>query len=298
MTLHQLKVFTMAAELGNFTEAGVTLDLRQPSVTALIKGLERNLKVKLFDRFGNKVHLTGAGERLLQHAKEMLVKADEITEEMKEIRGLELGKLSVGTSFGPGSSFVPIAIQRFKGQFPGIDLHFKVDRSRALEKDLLNGTLDIAILNNAPESPLLLTKLHRNEDIVIIAPPNHPLAKKHSVPLEALAKEPFIVTKEGSNNRASIEKAFAENGLSLRVVLEIDIHHGNRDANRTAVASGIGLGYTFACNVIADVMAGRLKVLDVPDFKAKRTIHITVHKARVKLSLVQAFIGFLEDYKQ
>ncbi len=138
MTIHQLKVFVMAAELGSFTEAGVTLDLRQPSVTALIQGLERDLKVKLFDRFGHKIRLTGAGERLLQHGKEMLAKADQIMDEMNEIRGLEAGKLSVGTSFSSGASFVPLAIQTFKKQFPGIDLHLKVDRSSTLEKDLLD----------------------------------------------------------------------------------------------------------------------------------------------------------------
>ena len=297
MTLHQLKVFTLAAKLGSFTEAGVTFNLRQPSVTALVQGLERDLKVKLFDRMGNKIRLTGAGERLLHLAKEMLAKADQITEEMDEIRGLEIGKLSVGASFTPGASFVPLAIQTFKRQFPGIDLHLKVDRSRTLEKNLLEGTVDLAILSHTPESPLLIGKAHRIEDIVIIAPPNHPLAKKRSVPLELLAKESFIMSKKGSHNRKEIEQAFAEKGLSLKIVLEVDVHYGTRDAAMTSVASGIGLAVNHMCHVIGDVKLGRLAVLNVPELKLKRTMNIVVRKNRESSSLILAFINFLDDYK-
>ena len=288
----------MAAELGSFTEAGVTLDLRQPSVTALIQGLERNLKVKLFDRMGNKIRLTGAGEKLLQHGKEMLAKADQITEEMDGIRGLEIGKLSVGASFIPAASFVPLAIQVFKNQYQGINLHLKVDRSRGLEKDLLEGKIDVAILSHPPESPHLVGKAHRDEDIVIIGPPNHPLAKKRSVSLEALAKEPFIVSKEVGHNRASIEQAFAEKGLSLQVIMEVDVSYGTRDAIITAVANGIGFGVNHMCQVEGDVKLGRLSVLKVPELKLKRIMHITIHNSRKSSLLVEAFINFLEKYRE
>ncbi len=288
----------MAAELGSFTEAGVTLDLRQPSVTALIQGLERDLKIKLFDRMGHKIRLTGAGERLLQHGKEMLAKADQITEEMDEIRGLDTGKLLVGTSFTSGASFAPLAIQTFKRQFPGIDLHLKVDRSRGLEKDLLEGAIDVAILSNFPTSPLLIGKPHSDEKVAIIAPSNHPLAKMRSVPLEVVAEEPFVVSKEGSYNRAMIEHAFAEKGLSLKIVLEVDVHYGSRDTIKTAVASDLGLAAIHMCHVIGDVKLGRLAVLNVPELKLERTIHIAVHKSRQTSTLIQAFINFLKRYKQ
>ena len=150
MTLHQLKAFAMVAELGSFTEAGVILDLRQPSVTALIQGLERDLDLKLFDRFGHKIRLSGAGEKLLPYAKNILAESDQIAEEVEDIKRLKKGKLSVGTSHTAGTSFMPIAVKMFKEKFPEIQFLLRIARSNILERDLIEGVIDVAILSRPP----------------------------------------------------------------------------------------------------------------------------------------------------
>jgi len=212
------------------------------------------------------------------------------------LNGLEKGKLSVGTSFTAGSSFVPIAVPAFKKEFPGINLIFKIDRTESLEEKLLDGKIDVGILSRAPNSSLLLAKPHRKEKIVIFAPVNHPLANRRSVSMQLLAKEQFVIAN-GSMNRGMIERAFAQKGLPLNIVLEIDVHYGSREAVKTAVASGVGIGQSLLCQVTDEVLAGRLAVLNVPELNLHRTIHITVHKSRETSSLVQAFIEFLEGYK-
>jgi len=192
---------------------------------------------------------------------------------------------------------VPAAVQTFKQKFSEIDLYFKIDRSHALEKDLLEGLIDLAILSRSPESPHLFGKPYLDEPSVFIAAAKHPLAKRRIVPLELLAKEPFIVPLNSSTRRL-IERAYGEKSLTFKVALEVNVFYGSRDPIKDLIANGDGIGYSLVCQAKSFLNAGRLKILNVPELKLKRTIYITVHKNRKNSALVEAFINFLEDYKR
>jgi DNA-binding transcriptional LysR family regulator len=298
MTLHQLKVFATVAKLGNFTQAAEELHIRQPSISLLIKGLEHELEIKLFEKLGNKVRLTVAGERLLQSAEDVSAKLEGLKEEMDEIKGLKRGEIKVGGTTTAAVSFLPTAIQKFKKQCPDVAVSLKIQRSKVLEKDLLDGELDLAILGRAPHSPLLVSQPYHEEEIVVIVPPKHPLAKKHSAPFELIAREPFITNEKGTPVRDMVERAFAERGLPFRVFLEVNVQSGGRDAIKSAVASGLGISVIFKCHVITDLKAGRLKVLKVPELDLKRILYIAVHRNKQNALPVQVFIRFLKANKR
>lgn len=297
MTLHQLKIFTTVARLKNFTRAAEEMRLRQPSISLLVKALERELRVKLFEKLGNKVRLSVAGEGLLHHAQEILAKVEGIKEEMDEIRGLKKGKIRVGGSALAAASFLPGAVQRFKKEHPGVEVILKIQRSESLEKKLLEGELDLAVLGFVPHSPLLRGERYREEDLVVIAPPKHPLSKRRSVPLKLIAKEPLIAQEKGSRLRGLVEQRFAERGLPFAPILEVDGQFAARDAIKSAVAGNLGLGFVSRPHVVGDAEAGRLKILKVPELKIKRSMYIAVHKKRQSPSLVQAFVDFLRHSK-
>jgi len=297
MTLYQLKVFVMVAGLKSFTESAHSLRVRQPSVSLLMQSLQRELDVRLFERLGHKVHLTRAGEELQRIAEEILAKAEGIRERMDEIKGLKKGKISIGGSGIATTLFLPVAIQSFKKECPGVEVNLTIHRSEILEKKLLEGEIDLAILSWLPRSPLLINELYIEDDVVVIAPPKHPLTKKRSVSLTLLAKEPLITYEKGTPVRNMVEKKFAEKGLLSVTALEVGLQMGSRDAIRGAVASGLGIGFLSRCHVASDVQAGRLKILRVPELNIKRTMYITVHKNQQSSPLVQAFIEFLRRYK-
>lgn len=296
MTLHQIKVFATVAKLRSFTQAAESFHVRQPSVSLLVKGLERELEIKLFEKLGNKVRLTTAGEELLQRAKEILAKVEGIKEGMDEVKGLKKGKLSVGGSTLAAAAFLPVAVQAFKKEHSGIDVILKIQRSNSLEKKLLDGQLDVAILGFPPRSPLVVGSPYRDDEIVVIAPPNHPLTKKRSVSLEMLSKEPFITPEKGMFTREMVEQKFVAKRLPFVPVLEVGAEFGARDAIRSAVANGLGIGFFAKSHALADVIAGRLKVLKVPDLNLKRTLYIAVHKNRQNSPLIQTFTQFLRTF--
>jgi DNA-binding transcriptional LysR family regulator len=220
-----------------------------------------------------------------------------IRERIDEIKGLKKGKIRVGGSALAAVSFLPVAVQRFKKEHPGIEIALKVQRSDSLEKKLLEGELDLAILGWPLRSPLLVGEPYREDEIVAIAPPNHPLTKRRSVPLELLAKERFISQEKGTPIRGMVEGRFAEKGLPFSAILEVDEQFGARDAIRSAVASGLGIGFLSKSHVVQDVEAGRLKMLKVPELKLKRSMYIAVQKNRKGSPLVQTFIDFLRHYR-
>lgn len=296
VTLYQLKVFATVAKFRSFTLAGETLRVRQPSVSLLIKGLEQELEVKLFEKIGNKIHLTTAGEALLHDVEEILAKVEGIKERVDEVKGARKGRISVGGSALAAASFLPGAVQRFKKEHPGIEVTLKIQRSELLEKNLLEGEFHLAIMSRMPRSPLLTAEVYRDKEVVVIASPNHPLTKRRSVPLELLAREQSMISGEGYIHEM-VDRRFAEKGLPFAPMLEVDVHAGGRDAMKSAVASGLAIAFITKFYVISEIEAGRLRILRVPELQLKRTMYIAVHKDRQNSTLVQVFIEFLRHYK-
>jgi DNA-binding transcriptional LysR family regulator len=296
MTLHQLRVFAKVAELQSFTEAAKALRLTQPSISALIQELVGELRYKLFERRGIKMALTPEGKVLLRRTQQALAVLEGAKDEIAEAHGLKKGKLAVGGSALAAAAFLPLAIEQFKNRHPGVEVSLKIDRNDSLEKRLLEGDLDIAVLRIAPRSPLLIATPYWEEEVVAVALPKHPLVESRSVPLALIAKEPLIVNRRGSVIRDMVERRFTEAGLPFVARLEVDVPFCARDAIRSAVLSGLGIGFLSRPHIVEDLEVGRLKALKVPDLGLKASLLIAVHKKRQN-TLVQAFSRFLKDRK-
>ena len=292
MTLWQLKAFVTVAREGSFTRAGKVLHIAQPSASALVINLQKELGVKLFEKLGTRPHLTEAGRRLLQFAEKGLAIIEKIPEEMEEVKGRR--RLRVGGSVLAAASFLPKAVQKFKKDHPEVEINLSIYSNDGLERELSEGNIDLALLSWAPRSSQIYAERYHEEEIVVIAPPKHPLTKKSSVSLEQLSKEPLIAPKEGMRTREILEQVFAEKAIPLTPSIEIGNQFAVRDAIRNAVASDLGIGFVAKCHVTGDIEAGRIKVLKVPDFKLKRTTYIAIHKNRMDFASIHLFKEFLK----
>jgi DNA-binding transcriptional LysR family regulator len=148
-----------------------------------------------------------------------------------------------------------------------------------------------------PRSDAIAVEAYRHDAIVLVASPDHPLAKKRSVSLEHVAGEPFIMHEKGTFIRDRVEERFAEKGFPLTVALEVNAHFGARETIKKAVASGLGLGCLSRAFVASEIQAGQLERLKVPEIEFKRIIYIAVHKNRKNSPFVHPFINFLRHYK-
>lgn len=197
MTLTQLEIFSLVAELQGFTSAAHRLGISQSAVSHAIKGLEQELGVALFRRHQTQVELSDIGTQLLGRARAMLGLANTLQQEAADARGMKRGTLRIG-SFGPTSStyLLPKILNRFRLEYPGIEVHVDEGPDRQVIQWLDERRIDIGFVVLDQERfdtfPLF------EDQMVALLPAEHKLAAREHVSLKDLCNDPFALTEAGS----------------------------------------------------------------------------------------------------
>ncbi len=195
MELRHLRYFLAVAEEGNFTRAAGKLGIGQPPLSQQIRDLEREVGAALFHRVPHGAELTAAGTAFLGEAKASLAAAEKAKLAAQSANRGETGRLSLG--FTASSAFNPVVsttIRRFRARWPEVQLSLTEMNTLALMQKLERGELDATFMRPSLDDPIGI-RLRRlpDEPMVIALPASHPLARRSSVPLAALAEEPFIL---------------------------------------------------------------------------------------------------------
>lgn len=197
MTLTQLEIFSVVAELGGFTSAAARLGIGQSAVSHAIRSLEQELGVELLLRQQARVEPSDIGLRLLQRARAMLGLAEAMRQEAAAARGMKLGTLRIG-SFGPSASIrlLPAILQRFRQAYPGIQVLIDEGPDRQVLQWLQERRVDLGFVV-LPEPSLDTVPLFEDQ-LVAVLPAGHALAQRPSVELAQLCSQPFVLTEAGS----------------------------------------------------------------------------------------------------
>jgi len=246
MTPEQLITFATVAEHGNISHAAQALHLSQPAVSGQLKLLQEAFGEPLYQRAGRGVRLTAAGEQLLAHAERLRDTFRQAQALREAMRGLERGTLRIGASTTPASYLLPYLIADFHRQYP--DVLVTTSHGNTAEIVAALDSVDIALFEGPPGHELPLgthtTPWHEDE-IVAIVPRGHPLAGTHKQPLAALGAYPLVLRESGSGVRQVVERAFARDGVAMRVALEIAGVEGVKEA----VRAGMGIGFVSAMSI-------------------------------------------------
>lgn len=268
INLHHLRVFTAVAETGGFSRAAVTLRLSQPAVSKSVRELERELGLALFDRSGRAARLTDAGALLLGRAKE-LFGVERIAEaELRSLRGLERGVLRVGASTTVATYFLPPLLARFHALYPRVVLRVVSANTRSIARRLLEGRLDIAIVEGPVEHVRISAAPWLQDELVVIAPATHRLVRKRRVRVADLEGESFILREPGSGTRDVAEAALAAHGIHPRTGLQL----GSTEAIKQAVAAGLGLALVSRAAAADQLALGYIAVLRLGEMVVSRPL--------------------------
>ncbi|MFI5239424.1 MAG: LysR family transcriptional regulator, partial [Gemmatimonadales bacterium] len=187
LNLRHLRVFAAVAEHGGFSRAAVVLRLSQPAVSKSVQELERQVGLALFDRSGRAPRLTEAGESLFARARELFGVARIAEEELRAFGGLERGILRVGASTTVATYFLAPLLARFHAAHPGVALRVLSANTRAVARRLLEGRLDIALVEGPVSHERITVSRWREDELVVIAAASHPLVRKRRVVAADLA---------------------------------------------------------------------------------------------------------------
>ena len=223
MNLKRLEYFCQLAVLGNFTRAAHKIGIAQPALTIAIQKLEQEVGLKLINRAEKNSLLTAEGEVLYKLATQLLSQAKQIELELEELKDLELGTIRFGVSAMMGSYYFPKVLTAFKQKHPKIKIHLVDQGTAALEKMLLNGELDLALVRSDLEnSQLRYTELF-NEEVVAGMVNSHPLTAEKTISLAQFCQQPLVLFHEGYFLREVVSQYSKKHHLALDIRMETNL---------------------------------------------------------------------------
>ena len=223
MNSKQLKHFVAVAEFGHFTRAAKALHIAQPALSISIKKFEQQLGMVLFRRDERKVALTDEGRVLFEHAKRVLQQIDDAKLAMDELKGLEKGEVRLGAPSMMGSYFFPEVLMAFKSRYPNLKLILVDAGTSVIRQMLLDGELDIGVINqdNVPDD--LETDLLLHSEMVAVVSRDHPFAKRQSLSFDEFFDQELVMFKEGYFHRDYIEAKARLHSKELQCEFETNL---------------------------------------------------------------------------
>lgn len=220
MDKHRLKCFVTVVETGNLSKAAVKLHMTQPPLSILMRKLESELDVSLFDRSGRRLVLTSVGELFYKRAKELLASMQSLTHELQQTSKGFLGTVNVGCATAASLFIIPEVVERMQRQ--GLDIVVKVHEGSTshIVEQLRSQRLDVGICRSEYTANDLVTVALQSEQLLLAVPPGHHLLNKHKLTLADLRDERFLMHASpigGGISNLLIESCEAS-GFSPRVV--------------------------------------------------------------------------------
>lgn len=287
-TLHQLKVFEAVARHNSFTRAAEELFLTQPTVSMQVKQLSKAVGLPLFEQVGKRLYLTDAGKELYTTCREIFDRLAQFEIAIADMKGLKQGSLRLAV-VTTAKYVIPRLLGPFCQRYPGIDVSLMVTNHEYVIESLVNNRHDLYILSQPPEDLDVSIHPFLENPLVVIAWRDHPLAHEKNIPLKRLAEEPFIMREPGSGTRKAVQKLFDENGISLKVKLDL----GSNEAIKQAIAGGLGISVLSVHTLALEGVNSSLTILDVEGFPIQRSWYV-IYPSGKQLSIIsQTFFDYL-----
>lgn len=286
ITTGAMRAFVAIAEAESFSKAAASLGVAQPTISLQLNALEQACGVPLLHR-RPKIMLTDAGRELYVRARQILSRLDELEAYTRDLKSLDRGRLSIGTST-PGYA-MPLVATFLKGQ-PAIGVHTRIGNTSALLDDLTQCRIDVAVMTlDVPVATMHCT-LIQTQKLVVCAPASKEWKAKESIRMSELTHHPLVMREQGSMTRRLLEEAFEKRGESAQVRLEV----GSREAVREAVAAGIGLGVLLEGELRGDT---RLVELPLAGSNVAGGVYAVTLKEAVDIPAVGAFLEHASSFK-
>lgn len=289
-TLHQLKVFEAAARHGSFTRAAEELFLTQPTVSMQVKQLTKAVGMPLFEQVGKRLYLTDAGRELLSTCRDIFERLSQFEMTVANMKGLKQGQLRLAV-VTTAKYFVPRILGPFCQRYPGIDISLQVTNHEQLIERLNDNCDDLYILSQPPVDYDITCKPFLENPLEVMAAWNHPLAGEKNIPLSRIAEEPFIMREPGSGTRGAVQKMFEEQGIKLKVRLEL----GSNEAIKQAIAGGLGISVLSRHVLALEGATSKLIILNVEGFPIRRHWYVIYPNGKQLSVVARTFLEYLLD---
>jgi DNA-binding transcriptional LysR family regulator len=218
----QLEAFRVAGRLQHVTRAAEQLGTSQPALSRALARLEADLGVPLFERVGRSVRLTRYGELFLKRVDGAFAQIEEGRTELADLAKPGRGTVALGFLRSLGAKYVPQMVRRFGRTHPEVRFTFTPNNSGELEALIERGDLDLAFTTVPVTSAKLAWTRVTDQEMVLLVPESHRLARRRHVTLREVQDEPFVTFKRGHAFRRLTEGLCEEAGFVPSITFEGD----------------------------------------------------------------------------
>jgi DNA-binding transcriptional LysR family regulator len=293
INLRDLQVFVTANECGSFSEAGRKLNLSQSAVSQVIGGLEKQFGISLFLRSGRSLRLTEAGQALLPMALELLAASFRLEENMHNLQDDVVGQMAIGCSTASGKYLLPGLVARFRQQHPRLRVDVLVSSRKSVIRQLLSGDVALAVTSKLVEARELEYQDFYTDEIILVAPADHPWAKFRQVYPDDLLDVPLILREEGAGTTEVLLDGLRQHGIT-EDMLNIAMVLGNAEAISMAVEEGIGVAFISRLSARRGLEVGNLVEIAVTHMCLTRKLFMARNTAIPATRAQTAFWDFVK----
>ncbi len=290
----RIRVFLAVADNLSFTKAASALFISQPAVTKHIKELENQLGITLFERRGNRITLTLAGEKVYKYARSSAMLYSELEHELSQLKDRYEGSLRIGASSTISQYVVPEVLASFHSQYPDIKLTLLNGNSFEMEQLLLDGKIDMALVENFSSSADFRYIRFLEDEIVAVAGSGSKIARNKQLNMKDLPDIPVVIREQGSGTLEVIDEYLKKHGLRLKN-LRIILHLGSTEAIKNFLTTFDGMGLVSVRALKKELQLNSLTIVPFQDMKIQRFFRIVLPKG-YDPGFAGLFIQFLQNY--
>ena len=289
MDFGQLEAFVQVTQHRSFSRAAEALQLTQPSITARIQALERELGEELFERGGRGVRMTDAGNAFLPHVDRILQALREGRDAVDEVRNVQLGSLRLGAAITISTYVLPRILSTFCERYPGLDVVIRTGRSEQVLQMLLSDEVHVALARTLAHPEVETVHLY-DDEIVLAVNRHHRFAASGRTTVAEAATEPIVLFDRGSSYYGLINNFFRQASVIPNVAMELD----SLEATKRMVEEGLGIALVPLVTIKRELASGDLVKIDLADAEPlSRPISLIYRKGRKRPRTAQAFIDTL-----
>ncbi len=289
MQIENFKIFADLVETKSFSKAAKLNGITQSAVSQQARSMERNFKTLMIDRSQKQFNLTREGQRIYDAAKEILHVYEKLLSELQEMKKVISGTIRISTIYSIGLHELPPYIKKFLHDYPSVNVRIEYRRSNLVYEDILHNSVDFGLVAFPQKLRQIETIPFRNDRLVLITHPNHPLARTAEVDLKSLAGHKFIGFDPDIPTRKAVDQIFRDNKLEITPVMEFD----NIETVKRAVEIDHGIAIVPHATVVQEVKQGTLSAVPFRGKEFTRPLAILHRKGRVLTPAMKKFIETL-----
>jgi len=287
VTFKQLRALAAVVRTGSVTAAAQKLNVSPPAVTLQMQLLQDQAGLPLVERSPSGTIPTDAGSEILRAVEQIETILADCSAALASIAGTKRGTVSVGV-VSTAKYFAPKMLGAFAKTHPGIDLRISIGNRAEMVEGLTRYEIDLAVMGRPPEDLDVELDIIGEHPHVIIAPTDHKLANKPSIPARLLESETFLVREQGSGTRALMERFFAKAGVTPKTGMTI----ASNETIKQSVIAGLGIAFISGHTIDSSLATNSLTILDVeglPIIRQWCIVHLRQRRLMPAVATIRSF---------